>query len=503
MNSDFAHPGSRVRATVVFVVLIAAIAAILVGAIDSTSPAAALNSITVEPSVFRRELVRNGVVEPQDSVVVRSECFWKTHLLSILPEGTIVRKGDVVAVLDSSEIEEYARTRELLLIKYQNRLDAAIKEQEIVAAQNERRLDQAEFAQESAAAVLKEYVAATHPREVSDLRSEVRLMDDQVESAKVDLDRTAALCMRGLDDESSLRRQQAVFDRLCQKRDGLIADLSYLQEFSHPRQLLLRRGNAENLTHNLERTRLKNSLAEIRNNRNILAYRRVLQIYERYYKRALESIEACTMRAPCDGQVIYGQSWSSRSRGVTVEEGASVRFQQEIFQIPNERKRRVRVPLNETQAWNLPLHARVSVQIEGLEDPVTGSVREIARYAKVRSSWTPDEKDYWIEIELHPNRNQLKQIAPRADAEVTFVISQRQDVLQVPVNAVAGQCDCHFVLVDGPEGVVPRRVMPGENNGESVCISAGLKPGERVVAELQEQQHTHLMQLAEKLLQQN
>ena len=125
------------------------------------------------------------------------------------------------------------------------------------------------------------------------------------------------------------------------------------------------------------------------------------------------------------------------------------------------------------------------MRIQGLEAPVPGSVTRIARYPKIRSSWTPDEKDYWIKVDLHPSPEQLESIAPRADAEVVFLMSEQKEVLQVPITAVAGQCDCQFVLVDGSEGIVPRRVAPGDSNGESVCIDAGLEPGERVVARLQ------------------
>ena len=474
---------------------------LLLGAIGTETPGVSPDTVVVEPSVFRREYSRSGVVEPQDAVVVQSECFWKTHLLSILPEGTRVKKGEVVAVLDSSEIEEYARARELLLIKYRNRLDAALKDEELLTAENERRRDKAEFAHESAAARLKEYITATHPQDMEDLQNEVRLIGNEILSAEETLNRVNALCIHGLETKASVRREQAVFDRLCQRREKLTADLTFLKEFGHPRKLLEHRATTRNLKQNVVRTQLKNSLSEIRVNRNILSYRRVLQIYERYYQRAIHSIEACTLRAPCDGQVIYAQSWASRGRGDTVEEGASVRFRQEIFQIPDEHRRSVQVPLNETQAWSLQPHTRVSVRIQGLEAPVPGSVTRIARYPKIRSSWTPDEKDYWIKVDLHPSPEQLESIAPRADAEVVFLMSEQKEVLQVPITAVAGQCDCQFVLVDGSEGIVPRRVAPGDSNGESVCIDAGLEPGERVVARLQEQQCDQLMQRADELLQ--
>ena len=78
--------------------------------------------LTVEKAPFRIEITTSGSLEPLRSERVISQCQWTVQILSLVPEGTWVRKGDIVCVLHSSEIEEFRRAREVSLIKAQSSL---------------------------------------------------------------------------------------------------------------------------------------------------------------------------------------------------------------------------------------------------------------------------------------------------------------------------------------------------------------------------------------------
>ncbi len=121
-----------------------------------------------------------------------------------------------------------------------------------------------------------------------------------------------------------------------QKHSQLETSLRMLTGFTHERSTLRLDYRKRDAERDLIRTKIKNGLANTKARLTALSYERTLRIYERYYRRAIDSIKACTLRAPCDGQVMHGNSWYLKSRGITqVEEGARVRYRQKTFEIPD------------------------------------------------------------------------------------------------------------------------------------------------------------------------
>ena len=119
--------------------------------------------LTIENAPFKIEITTGGSLEPLRTERAISLCQWTVQILSRVPEGTWVQKGDIVCVLDSSEIEEFRRAREVSLIKAQSSLEASRQQEEIIRAANERRLAEAEHLRQNAEMDLFEYTSGTHP----------------------------------------------------------------------------------------------------------------------------------------------------------------------------------------------------------------------------------------------------------------------------------------------------------------------------------------------------
>ncbi|MFN5897420.1 MAG: hypothetical protein ACK48Y_07845, partial [Planctomyces sp.] len=101
--------------------------------------------LTVQPSRFRITRECSGLIEPVTTSVVQSGCHWTVSILSLVPEGTEVQAGDVVCVLDSSEIQEFLRSREISLIRANAAVTASLKSEELQRTAAERRLSDAQF----------------------------------------------------------------------------------------------------------------------------------------------------------------------------------------------------------------------------------------------------------------------------------------------------------------------------------------------------------------------
>ncbi len=467
---------------------------LLTGAVDRGVAPVEVGLTQLQPSTFKVQIEQQGVVEPYRSTEVESACYWTTTILSIVPEGTWVQKGDVVCVLDAADVEDYARTREILLIKYRGRLDNALHDQTMLKTTNERRLQAAEYAVETNTQSLLEYTEGTFPQQLEKMEENLSMLSQQVQLTGDSVRQTERLWVMGLVGRREMQSEAFELLEAKQKHSQLETSLRMLTGFTHERSTLRLDYRKRDAERDLIRTKIKNGLANTKARLTALSYERTLRIYERYYRRAMDNIKACTLRAPCDGQVMYGNSWRLKSYGITqIEEGGRVRYRQKIFEIPDHGRFKVSVPLPESLIYKVRQAMPVTVKLPGYDDvSIAGRISMISRYPRMRSSYTPAVKDYWIDVELLPTDEERDLLTPKADVMVNIVLSEEDDVLQIPRDAVTGIAGHNFVYVFDGRELVPRKVELGETNDLSVCVTAGLSLGEQLVTEMTPQHQAAL-----------
>lgn len=464
------------------------------GAANRATPPLDVGFTELQPSVFRWEVQRNGIVEPYQSSAVHSDCHWSTRILSIVPEGTWVQAGDVVCRLDSSEIEEFARSREVKLIRFRARLDSALHDEEMLSSSNERALAAAEYRFQTAEQELHAYQDGTLPQQIEEMERNLNMLSRQTQTAADNVNRSERLWSMGLLDTQEMARESLDLLKAQQKQDQLEGKLNLLTKFTQPRNDLRLEYGRNNALRNVARTKISNSLAATRARLSSLALERTVRIYERYYGRAVDSIAACTLRAPCDGQVIHGNSWRLRSRGITqIEEGSRVRQLQKVFEIPDTRRLKVSVPIDEALIYDVHEGMDVTVLPKGYDgEEIAGRIFHVAKYPRQRSRYTPSVKDYWLDIELLPTEAQSQLLALKADVEVRMTLAEQPDALQIPREAITGVAGHNFVFVLEDGELVPRQIELGDANSESVCVTSGLKTGDRLVTDMTPQHRQKL-----------
>ena len=461
---------------------------VLAGAIDIRQPPVEVGLMTVTPSTFRQTVERRGVVEPFTSTAVKSACHWTTTILSIVPEGTWVQKGDVVCVLDAAEFEEYARKYEVTLIRYRGRLDNALHDEQMLKAQSERRLAAAEFEFQTSDQELSEYSEGTLPQQVEKLQQRLAMLAAQSDSAVDDLRHVERMWVTGMVSQREMEAAAFSLQTAEEEHRKLESELSILTRFSQPRNETRLQHRRNNALREIARTKLSNGLAETKARLTTLSYERTLHIYERRYRKTLASIENCTVTAPCDGQIVYGNSWYLLSRGVTrIEEGKRVRRQQKIFEIPDPDRLKVSVPLNESLIYQVQKGMPAVVTIPGYEDSsIAGEVVNISSYPRARSSYSR-AKDYWLDVELRPTDEQASFLKPKADAVVHLTLAEVPDVLQIPRSSITGVAGQNFVYAFNGTELQPRQIQLGTANEDSVCVTSGLAAGDQLVTEMTHQ----------------
>jgi HlyD family secretion protein len=75
----------------------------------------------------------------------------------------------------------------------------------------------------------------------------------------------------------------------------------------------------------------------------------------------------------------------------------------------------------------------------------------------------------------------VNRLRPGLTATVEILVSEREDVLQMPVQSLISLADKRLVYVLGPQGPELREIKIGDTNDRTVEIVSGLSENERVV----------------------
>lgn len=219
---------------------------------------------TVQPTRFRIPHNVQGTIEAQASKVVQSGCQWTVPILSLLPEGTLVQKDQVVGVLDSSQIEEFLRSREIALIRANAALTASLQQQQIQQAAAERRLSDARYALQNAQLELAETLDGTFPAQLDRLENEIAVSETQAQTATDEQHFLSRLWMLGLASHAEVAASQLLVTTRSEQLRRQAGQQQLLEKFSIPRTRRRLEHRVEMLELNVARTDLANSLAETR-----------------------------------------------------------------------------------------------------------------------------------------------------------------------------------------------------------------------------------------------
>jgi HlyD family secretion protein len=442
--------------------------------------------LTLQPTRFRIPYEVSGTLESQSSSVVQSACQWTVPILSLLPEGTLVEQGQVVCVLDSSQIEEFLRSREIALIRANAALTASLQQQQLQQAAADRRLSDARYALQNAQMELAETLEGVFPSQLARLEDEIAVSETQSQTATDDRDFLKRLWMLGLANHAEVAASQLLVTTRTEQLRRQAGQQELLEKFSIPRSRRQLEHRVEMLELNLARTDLANSLAETRSRMISLADQRRLDIYERYARTARESIAACTLRAPASGRLIHANNWYARSRGVrTIEEGRSVYFSQPIFEIPDESRLKVSFPVNENLLSRVSVGQAIEVSLSGRDSEVVHArIERISSMPRMRWVNGLELAEYWAEALLEPSAEQLQQLHPRMDVMVAFSLADHRDAMVVPCSAVQRRSEGPCVFLQNPDQphlTQAISIRAGEVHDGQVHVLAGLQPGDRIL----------------------
>ena len=127
---------------------------------EDTTTASVVNTYTVSREDLPINIKEGGELVAVNETVVRSQLEGNATILSLIPEGTAVQKGDLLVELDVSGVEKELASQEIAVEKARNALEQAKTQQEILEKQLETTRTTAESQQKIAAMELQKMLGA-------------------------------------------------------------------------------------------------------------------------------------------------------------------------------------------------------------------------------------------------------------------------------------------------------------------------------------------------------
>ena len=428
-------------------------------------------------------VIESGTIKAREQIIIKNEVEGRTSIIYLIPEGTLVEKGELLVELDASSLEDNKIDQE---IRVQNAEASYINSKEnlaVVENQAKSDVDLAKLELEFAKQDLKKYLEGEYPNELRKAEADITLKEQELTRARETL-----IWSEKLYKEKYISQTDLLGDELAEKRWTLELEtaknnLDLLTNFTYQRELAQLESDVSQAEMKLERDTRKANANVVQAQAELKAKEAEFKQQNDKLEKIKDQIEKTRIFAPADGLAIYATSarrggW--RGNVEPLDEGQDVRERQELIYLPTAKSSKAEISVHESNLEKIHTGLPAIITVEALSgQEFFGSVATIAPLPNAQMMWmNPDLKVYTTEIYIESNGSSLR-TGMTCQAEV--VIEQYPDALYVPFQTVLRIGGVPTVFVKKENAYEPRAVQTGLHNNKMIHILDGLTEGETVL----------------------
>lgn len=383
-------------------------------------------------------VTEQGTLESSENTEIKNKVRGRSTVTWVIEGGTVVKPGDELLRLDTQVIDDAIAERS----KYAHWSRSAAER----SAADVRRAELA----------ISEYLEGRYQSQLMTLEKDLAIAESNLRTERNMLDHANMMAERGYVSDLDVQDATSALERAGLNVGVKKTEIDALKEYTKKMQL-------ETLKGNLKSTRARHEADKERAKMD--GIRRDL---------AVEELEYCVVKAEKAGMVIH-PSAASWKAGPEIEVGGTVYKEQVLLLMPDLSKMQVKLGIPEADVDRIEPEMAASVTLP--DKTIDGEVSTVASVAAPAGLLTGNVVRYETIVKL-PSVEGLK---PGMSAEVDVIVSQHQDVLLIPVAAVAETAQGDFCWVKTAEGEKRRSLRLGDSDDVFTVVEAGLKQGDEVV----------------------
>ncbi len=383
-------------------------------------------------------VTEQGTLESSDNTEIKCKVRGFSTVTSVVPTGTVVKKGDELVRLDTKVIEEqFSLTKTNTFIA------------QATLAETQANVERSRIA-------IDAYEKGRFRSQLQTLEKDLAAHKRNLRTARKMHDRSETLFRQGYVTQLEVEGNAFTVTQAELELKVKETEIKALKDFTRQMEMETFKGN------------LTASESKLAADKAGLA----MEIKRR--DRAEQELKDCVIRAEKSGLVIYpsAAAWKSTP---DITEGATVRKDQVLLLMPDLTKMQVKVGIHESVVERVRpgLKAIVTLPDRTLE----ATVSKVASVTRPAGWWTGNVVKYDTVIELPSDEG----LNPGMSAEIEVILAVHENVITIPVAAVVETEEGDFCWVQTPDGPVRRVLELGDSNDVFVEVKAGLNEGEDVV----------------------
>ena len=420
----------------------------------------------VTRSEFVVSLLAEGPLESDDLVVVRTGKA-AGELTMVVPEGTVVKEGDVFCKIEARELLRKKADEEL---SYKQAMEGIQNTREMA----EERVDSDQRALVQAQQDFQTWEESTSIRAK---QSEDQLAYDRAEAERLRLDyeRTQRLADKGYQATAEAEIAKATYEAQQFKVQQSIKDLELnRQQIASERRQRQSAVAARERRVQISRDRIEGRVTRSQRWADVAAER---------LGNTTAALADTVIRAPASGTVALFSTFASGERR-SWRAGDHVASGTPLGTISGSENMSVRCRIKENKIGLVRTGQEAEIQFESLAGKhftgVVSSVGTVAREVWVWEDPTAEANERVFDVVVKVKQTEPGVLKPGLNAQTTIIAKRLPGVLCVPLDAVFEREGKSLVYLKQGDDFAPREVQIGDSNDVAAVIRSGLSEGEEV-----------------------
>ena len=461
---------------------LAGIAALLLWMLSSAGGVNEGNTSTFEVirGDFLVSVTAGGTLEAVNQEVIRNEVDGTSRVIYIIPEGEVVKGGDLLVELDSAEAVEQVNQQKLSFESAVQTFEAAKANLEIEQSQVQSLIDTAILNTNFAYIDYRKFIEGDR---LQQLRNAEILIQQAEESLKLNQNQlywSQRLFDQGFEAKTNLERDQMAVTNGLLSLEQAKTQFKMLELYDLPKleetyvSALIEASNELTRVILQGTNTLNKAIADLTTQSN------TLRLNKERLQREEEQLEKSKIFAPKGGMVVYAKSRSRFSSESMIEEGAQVRKRQELITLPDTSQMKVDIKIHESQISKVKKGQTTFIVLDQQPDQrYKGIVSKVAPLPDSASFFSdPNLKEYATEILVTDTLPDLK---PGVSARAEIVITNIPNTLKVPIQSVTTVDGKQVVFKQMMSGAEPKPVEVGLFNTKFIEILDGVDAGDAIL----------------------
>ncbi len=435
---------------------------------------------TVEKGDFVISIVEGGTLEAVNEVVVKNTIDGDSRIIWLIPEGSYVKKGDLLVEFDTGEAEKSVEEQR---VEFEARQAALVKaENDLIITRStaESQISEAQLAVDFATMDLEKFEDLERLHKVRESELKIDTAQEALKLAQQRYEWSVKLAEKEHETKTQVDRDKLDVSLKSKEYETAKSNHTMLEAFDLKKEYAEFVSSKKEAIANLDRVKKQVESKITQDEAEVNSAKITLKLTEESLAKRLEQLKATKVTAPQDGLVIYAKPRSRWGDDPQIAEGSTIRNRAALISIPDVSSMKVSVKIHESMISQVKQGQKAYVVLDSLPDQrFNGEVTKVAILPDSNRNWAnPDLKVYHTEITIAET---IEGVKPGVSAKVEIIIEELKDVLTVPIQAVTTVDGEQLCFRGDAQDPTPIPVKVGKFNTKYIEIKSGLKEGDEVL----------------------